>query len=129
MIQKLNLEEVKRETEKTKQALKKYIRCVSRRSLLINNLLTKEVMSFLHRYSITCLIKPADAPEQYDWYAARYEEYLESVMDSTEEFHEIADIMARHATLQATNIDLKDQQQRTSDLAEHSRQAHPYFPR
>lgn len=51
----------------------------------------------------------------------RYEEYLESILDSTEEFHEIEDIMSRHATLQATNTDLMEQQQRVSDLAEQSR--------
>ena len=51
----------------------------------------------------------------------RYEEYLESILDSTEEFHEIEDIMLRHATLQATNTDLMEQQQRVTDLAEQSR--------
>ncbi|BDA40597.1 Coiled-coil domain-containing protein 42 homolog [Coccomyxa sp. Obi] len=51
----------------------------------------------------------------------RYEDYLENVLDSTEEFHEIGEIMLRHATLQATNIDLMEQQQRVTDLAEHNR--------
>lgn len=51
----------------------------------------------------------------------RYEEYLESILDSTEEFHEIEDIILRHATLQATNTDLMEQQQRVTDLAEQSR--------
>jgi len=51
----------------------------------------------------------------------RYEEYMESVMDSTEEFHEIVEIMSRHATLQATNSDLREQQLKVTNLAEQSR--------
>lgn len=51
----------------------------------------------------------------------RCEDYLESVLNSTEEFHEIGDIMLRHATLQATNTDLMEQQQRVTDLADYNR--------
>ena len=48
----------------------------------------------------------------------RYQRYLDSVLESTEEFHEVADLMARHATLAATQADLKQQQAAASDAAE-----------
>ena len=51
----------------------------------------------------------------------RYEEYLEDVIDASEEFHEVSEVMSRHATLLATNLDLRQQQQRVTDQAEESR--------
>lgn len=53
--------------------------------------------------------------------ACRYEEYLEDVIDASEEFHEVSEVMSRHATLRATNVDLRQQQHRVTDLAEESR--------
>eukprot|EP01025_Chloroclados_australasicus_P060720 TRINITY_DN7828_c0_g1_i1.p1 TRINITY_DN7828_c0_g1~~TRINITY_DN7828_c0_g1_i1.p1 ORF type:complete len:313 (-),score=45.32 TRINITY_DN7828_c0_g1_i1:322-1260(-) len=40
----------------------------------------------------------------------RYYRYLESVLEVADEFQEIGDILARHATMKATNQDLKEQQ-------------------
>lgn len=51
----------------------------------------------------------------------RYEEYLDDVIDASDEFHEVSEIMSRHATLLATNVELRQQQQRVTDLAEESR--------
>ena len=51
----------------------------------------------------------------------RYEEYLEDVIDASEEFHEVSEVMSRHATLSATNVDLRQQHHRVTDLAEESR--------
>ena len=55
----------------------------------------------------------------------RYEEYLEDVIDVSEEFHEVSEVMSRHATLLATNVDLRQQQKRVTDLAEESRCCRP----
>jgi hypothetical protein len=60
-------------------------------------------------------------------WTARYEEYLESVMESTDQFHEIGDIITRFTTLQATNADLKQQQQQITDAAEQRRCASWFF--
>ena len=51
----------------------------------------------------------------------RYQHYLDSVLESTEEFHEVADLMARHATLAATQADLKEQQAKAANVAERAR--------
>ena len=51
----------------------------------------------------------------------RYQRFLDGVLESMEEFNEVADLMARHATLAATQEDLKQQQQLAADLAEQSR--------
>ena len=51
----------------------------------------------------------------------RYQHYLDSVLESTEEFHEVADLMARHATLAATLADLKAQQAKAGNAAEKAR--------
>uniref|UniRef100_A0A7S0X210 DUF4200 domain-containing protein n=1 Tax=Mantoniella antarctica TaxID=81844 RepID=A0A7S0X210_9CHLO len=37
-----------------------------------------------------------------------YTKYLESVLDIADEYHEIPDLLMRHATLEATNKDLRD---------------------
>jgi len=49
----------------------------------------------------------------------RYQKYLEEVLEITEEYPEINDLLMRHATLQATNDDL---QARTRQLAEENEQ-------
>ncbi len=43
------------------------------------------------------------------------------MVDASEDFHEVSEIMSRHATLLATNKDLQQQQQRVTDLAEETR--------
>ena len=43
------------------------------------------------------------------------------MVDASEDFHEVSEIMSRHATLLATNKDLQQQQQRVTDLAEEAR--------
>jgi hypothetical protein len=53
--------------------------------------------------------------------ACRYQRYLDGVLESTEEFHEVGDLMARHATLAATQADLRRQQAAASDAAERGR--------
>ncbi|CAG9461648.1 unnamed protein product [Pedinophyceae sp. YPF-701] len=41
----------------------------------------------------------------------QYQAFLEQTLEAADEYHEIADLLARHATLQATNQDLKEQTQ------------------
>lgn len=53
--------------------------------------------------------------------SARYQRYLESVLEAADEYQEIQDLLMRHATLQATNNDLKEHQNRCADLAERTR--------
>ncbi|KXZ49053.1 hypothetical protein GPECTOR_23g139 [Gonium pectorale] len=48
----------------------------------------------------------------------RYQHYLESVLEVADEYQEVSDLLLRHATLSATNADLKDHQRRCSELAE-----------
>lgn len=48
----------------------------------------------------------------------RYQRYLESVLEAADEYQEVADLLLRHATLQATNSDLKEHQRRCGELAE-----------
>lgn len=55
----------------------------------------------------------------------RYQQYLESVLEVAEEHHEIGDLTMRHATLIATNDDLKEQQKRCAALAEQTRYPPP----
>lgn len=40
----------------------------------------------------------------------RYQSYLEAVLEERDTFREIGDIMTRHATLAATNQELRKQQ-------------------
>eukprot|EP00197_Chlamydomonas_leiostraca_P014764 CAMPEP_0202871526 /NCGR_PEP_ID=MMETSP1391-20130828/18943_1 /ASSEMBLY_ACC=CAM_ASM_000867 /TAXON_ID=1034604 /ORGANISM="Chlamydomonas leiostraca, Strain SAG 11-49" /LENGTH=287 /DNA_ID=CAMNT_0049552355 /DNA_START=77 /DNA_END=937 /DNA_ORIENTATION=+ len=48
----------------------------------------------------------------------RYQRYLEGVLEVADEYQEAGDLLARHATLRATNADLKDHQRKCSELAE-----------
>ncbi|GFH33122.1 modifier of inner arms 2 protein, partial [Haematococcus lacustris] len=48
----------------------------------------------------------------------RYQHYLESVLEAADEYQEVADLLLRHATLKATNSDLKEHQRKCSELAE-----------
>ena len=51
----------------------------------------------------------------------RYTKYLESVLDIADEYHEIPDLLMRHATLEATNKDLRDADRDYLDMIERSR--------
>ncbi len=51
----------------------------------------------------------------------RYQHYLESVLEVTPECHEINDLIARHATLEASNQDLKEQQRQAGESTEQVR--------
>mmetsp|Transcript_16631 Transcript_16631/g.28553 ORF Transcript_16631/g.28553 Transcript_16631/m.28553 type:complete len:325 (+) Transcript_16631:114-1088(+) len=51
----------------------------------------------------------------------RYQHYLESVLEVADEYQEVSDLLLRHATLRATNADLKDHQRKCSELAEKTR--------
>ena len=44
-----------------------------------------------------------------------YQAYLEAVLEEKDSFHEIGDIMTRHATLAATNKELQLQQFRAAE--------------
>lgn len=52
----------------------------------------------------------------------RYQRYLEGVLEVADEYQEVQDLLLRHATLQATNDDLRAHQQRCSGEAESIRQ-------
>lgn len=51
----------------------------------------------------------------------RYTKYLEGVLDIADDYHEITDLLMRHATLQATNTDLRDADRHYLDMIEKSR--------
>eukprot|EP00879_Flechtneria_rotunda_P023786 GHRR01025185.1.p1 GENE.GHRR01025185.1~~GHRR01025185.1.p1 ORF type:complete len:250 (+),score=78.43 GHRR01025185.1:128-877(+) len=53
----------------------------------------------------------------------QYHRYLESVLEVADEYQEIQDLLMRHATLQATNDDLRSHQQRCACEAEAIRAA------
>lgn len=53
----------------------------------------------------------------------RYQRYLESVLEVADEYQEIQDLLLRHATLQATNDDLRKHQQQSAAEAEETRVA------
>lgn len=48
----------------------------------------------------------------------RYQRYLESVLEVADEYQEVSELLMRHATLQATNTDLKEHQRKCGELAE-----------
>jgi hypothetical protein len=51
----------------------------------------------------------------------RYQRYLESVLEASDDYQEVGDLLARHATLQATNADLREVLARTAATAEATR--------
>ncbi|KAF6257143.1 flagellar associated protein [Scenedesmus sp. NREL 46B-D3] len=53
----------------------------------------------------------------------QYQRYLESVLESADEYQEIQDLLLRHATLQATNDDLRAHQLHSAAEAEEIRVA------
>lgn len=55
--------------------------------------------------------------------SCRYQRYLEGVLEVADEYQEVQDLLLRHATLQATNDDLRAHQQRCSKEAEDIRTA------
>ncbi|GAX82119.1 hypothetical protein CEUSTIGMA_g9547.t1 [Chlamydomonas eustigma] len=48
----------------------------------------------------------------------RYQHYLENVLEVADEYQEVGDLLMRHATLLATNQDLKEHQRKCAELAE-----------
>lgn len=48
----------------------------------------------------------------------RYQNYLENVLEVADEYQEVPDLLLRHATLLATNQDLKEHQAKCAELAE-----------
>lgn len=48
----------------------------------------------------------------------RYQHFLESVLEVADEYQEVSDLLLRHATLLATNTDLKEHQRKCGELAE-----------
>ena len=42
----------------------------------------------------------------------RYQHFLESVLETADEYQEVSDLLGRHATLLATNQDLKEHQRK-----------------
>ena len=58
----------------------------------------------------------------------RYQHYLESVLEGADEFHEIGDLILRHATLAATNQDLKEQRNHFGEAAEQTRSVYYCVP-
>ena len=48
----------------------------------------------------------------------RYQHYLENVLEVADEYQEVGDLLLRHATLLATNQDLKEHQRKCAELAE-----------
>eukprot|EP00798_Chlamydomonas_sp_ICE-L_P025664 gene25664-11329_t len=48
----------------------------------------------------------------------RYQHFLESVLEVADEYQEVSDLLLRHATLLATNQDLKEHQRKCGELAE-----------
>ena len=53
--------------------------------------------------------------EQLEKKMLRFQHYLEQTVEVADDYHEVSDLLARHATLEATNEDLRTQQE---DLAE-----------
>lgn len=51
----------------------------------------------------------------------KYQHYLESVLEVTDDFQEVSDVITRFATLQATNADLKVHQEKCATLADSTR--------
>ena len=51
----------------------------------------------------------------------RHQKYLEAVLAETDNFNEVNDIITRHATLAATNAELRQQQQMAALLTEQLR--------
>lgn len=56
-------------------------------------------------------------------FVCRYQRYLESVLEVADEYQEIQDLLMRHATLQATNDDLRHHQRQSAAEAEEVRVA------
>ena len=54
---------------------------------------------------------------------ARFQHYLEAVLEAADDFHEIPDIIARHAMLEAVQHDLRRQQQAAAEETETAKHA------
>lgn len=51
-----------------------------------------------------------------------FQKYLDKVIESAEEFHEIREVIARHDTLTATHLDLMDREQLNQEAIENEKQ-------
>lgn len=51
-------------------------------------------------------------------FTCRFKDYLEDVLEVTRSFSTVEDLLARHATLESANNDLRQQQWRAADLTE-----------
>lgn len=54
-------------------------------------------------------------------HASRYQRYLESILEVADEYHELAELAARHSTLAATHTDLQQRHEATASAAEQVR--------
>ena len=54
---------------------------------------------------------------------ARFQHHLEAVLEAADDFHEIPDIIARHAMLEAVQHDLRRQQQAATEDTETAKHA------
>lgn len=52
--------------------------------------------------------------------ACRYQHFLESVLEVADEYQEVSDLLLRHATLSATNADLKEHQRKYVSVGLHT---------
>jgi hypothetical protein len=59
---------------------------------------------------------------------ARFQRYLEAVLEASDDFHEVADIIARHAMLDALDADLRAQQRAAAEATEAAKRAPPPRP-
>lgn len=51
----------------------------------------------------------------------RFQHFLEQTVEAADDFHEVSDLLARHATLEATNEDLRRQQKELAEEFERTR--------
>ena len=60
----------------------------------------------------------------------KYQEYLESVLEVTDMFHQVDDLLARHSTLETANTDLRQAQWHAADMTEKTACVpdHPHAP-
>lgn len=72
-----------------------------------------------HHVSMPCVRRPCTRN------LPRFQHYLEAVLEAADDFHEIPDIIARHAMLEAVQHDLRRQQQAAAEDTETAKHAPP----
>ncbi len=65
-----------------------------------------------------CIKRSEDDSNDFFIATCRYQHYLENVLEVADEYQEVGDLLLRHATLLATNQDLKEHQRKCAELAE-----------